>query len=575
MRFRRAMLLGIVIGGLLVPGSALATPGSGWLDLQGVRTGPGSREVVVSLPVGGASGEIGMESGKEQPTWGPASFDVDDGGRYWIVDGVNGRLVVVAPDGAFLRDVSLREPVVGALDVEVVRGHAFVLDLVAQPPAVREVDEEGDVAGSWEIPEEYAALGATGLRVDDGPSGVSISVQIAGAWEVPLTRGGKGVAGRRIPVQVQENHANIPAQAKADFATGVAGTEARFGLEKDWSDWRHATLTTYEYGRAVRRTVLESDAELGTLRFVGRDDAGNTYVYVEQMLDQGTRIEAYVKALDRTGAPVGIARVPVEEFATFPERFVRVTDAGELLVLVPMRDRVEIRSLELAEDTSAGLPSHENGGTAVAPEELSSSRGGLVSRVLGFVGGLLEPEEAHAIWSPLDANDRAWDYLYDSWYCSGANYSRSCGDYLPRYVKSSGKSYKAVPYCWGGFDTASQFNQDMKNGLDAGDTNTTGGKRWCTSGVDCSGFVSRCWGLGSKQSTRTLPGFAYSVSKSKMRLGDAYIRPGVHTMMFRYFTSGGAQLFEATKGHAYDRVVTHAWTTAELGSYGAYRYRNW
>lgn len=68
---------------------------------------------------------------------------------------------------------------------------------------------------------------------------------------------------------------------------------------------------------------------------------------------------------------------------------------------------------------------------------------------------------------------------------------------------------ESIPYQWGGFATPEQFDRDVASGMAAGDVYTqkkrqlleAGVSRHAT-GIDCSGFVSRCWRLPRSFSTR-------------------------------------------------------------------------
>ena len=112
-----------------------------------------------------------------------------------------------------------------------------------------------------------------------------------------------------------------------------------------------------------------------------------------------------------------------------------------------------------------------------------------------------------------------------------------------------------VPYQWGGFSSISGFYltnpidfEDQYTGTDtyegmvhyAGDIFCD---TWVVSykacGVDCSGFVSRCWNLSYKQSTRTLNQTAFSlpITIHNLQMGDILLRPGVHVMLFKEFTN--------------------------------------
>lgn len=53
------------------------------------------------------------------------------------------------------------------------------------------------------------------------------------------------------------------------------------------------------------------------------------------------------------------------------------------------------------------------------------------------------------------------------------------------------------------------------------------------AGVDCSGFVSRCWRLSRPFSTRELPALSISLpSWDELKTGDILIAPGRHVLLF-------------------------------------------
>lgn len=104
-----------------------------------------------------------------------------------------------------------------------------------------------------------------------------------------------------------------------------------------------------------------------------------------------------------------------------------------------------------------------------------------------------------------------------------------------------------MPYKWGGFDTPRQFAERLKadtaNGgapAAAGDMGTpekqaagdAAASRFA-AGVDCSGFVSRCWRLSRPFSTRELPALSISLpSWDELKTGDILIAPGRHVLLF-------------------------------------------
>lgn len=99
-----------------------------------------------------------------------------------------------------------------------------------------------------------------------------------------------------------------------------------------------------------------------------------------------------------------------------------------------------------------------------------------------------------------------------------------------------------MPYKWGGFDTPDEFTRRLASDpvVYAGDyasaDKVRGGddavSRYA-AGIDCSGLVSRCWGLPRPYSTRELPGICTPLSSlDKLRPGDIILRPGEHVQLF-------------------------------------------
>jgi hypothetical protein len=97
---------------------------------------------------------------------------------------------------------------------------------------------------------------------------------------------------------------------------------------------------------------------------------------------------------------------------------------------------------------------------------------------------------------------------------------------------------KGMAYKWGGFDTPESFLHGLRNGKKAGDIANTYKIRLDDDaishgsvGIDCSGFISRCWGLPRHFSTREFPGISDPISWDDLRPGDIILKPG-HVLMF-------------------------------------------
>jgi len=97
-----------------------------------------------------------------------------------------------------------------------------------------------------------------------------------------------------------------------------------------------------------------------------------------------------------------------------------------------------------------------------------------------------------------------------------------------------------VAYKWGGFDTPGSFSTGVKAGKAAGDVYTSEKRRLGGAavsgdavGIDCSGFVSRCWKLPRKHSTSMLGGISQKLSSTtELKPADILNTAEGHVFLF-------------------------------------------
>jgi len=156
------------------------------------------------------------------------------------------------------------------------------------------------------------------------------------------------------------------------------------------------------------------------------------------------------------------------------------------------------------------------------------------------------------------------------------------GDARVGWWKPGGQNI-GVPYMWGGFDTPESFDAAVRAGKWAGDISTSEKRRLLDdavsvrcAGIDCSGFVSRCWRLPRSYSTRELQALCTQVTDlSHLKPGDIFNKFNSHARLF----SGWADV-QRTDALVYEagdkwRVVQNPRKIAAMQAegYTAWRYR--
>lgn len=146
-----------------------------------------------------------------------------------------------------------------------------------------------------------------------------------------------------------------------------------------------------------------------------------------------------------------------------------------------------------------------------------------------------------------------------------------------------GRAYVGVPYKWGGFDSLASFEQGVRAGKAAGDL-FSGEKRRkggaavsaAAVGLDCSGFISRCWALSSKQSTSSLPSLCRRLgSHRELRPGDVLNQPGGHVVLFVRWSDDTRTRFLCYEAEPFSRVRMTERNAEQMvaAGYSPLRYR--
>ena len=140
---------------------------------------------------------------------------------------------------------------------------------------------------------------------------------------------------------------------------------------------------------------------------------------------------------------------------------------------------------------------------------------------------------------------RAQTYCFHPWHCGQSNLTASCsGTYQSVYTPGD---YYGLPYDWGGYVTLFEFDDGIKSGNGAG-SYSDHGVLSCTVGLDCSGFVSKAWGVGHF-GTSTISGTSHEIAFGEVKEADAFNVAGYHIILYGGELAGGWPLFYEAVGY--------------------------
>jgi cell wall-associated NlpC family hydrolase len=348
-----------------------------------------------------------------------------------------------------------------------------------------------------------------------------------------------------------------------------------------------------------------SGGRLAQVYEVGPPQSRNRYIVIEEIVASAPKLHVRTFALrySHEGRVTGVAYLPIDEMDVVPRDFVTVTDGGELRVLIPTKSGVTIREIQFS---SPNVMPAKSVGTG----DVEFKRVGTVKKEITVetkVSALSEPALVRAeiprftlrVTEPsikretILKNARA--FMTVNWTMRAENFSKldvanrcepGTGAFWSRPTRFAsatiGKTIGPMPYRWGGDDTPESYRSRLELGALAGDMCTCrdAALNYClyanSAGSDCSGFVSRAWGI-EKRGTSGLLDVSVEVNNiTDMRPGDAFDLPGSHVRLLVAVAPGAATAFtvlESSTRRECEGVCERTYRPSELNKFQLIRYR--
>jgi hypothetical protein len=338
---------------------------------------------------------------------------------------------------------------------------------------------------------------------------------------------------------------------------------------------------------------------------IGPASADTRYVVSEEIVTAtpSIRVRVFVQRFDRQGRVTGAAHLSLDEMDVVPRDFVTVTDEGVLRVLMPTASGVKIREVRFSQP-----PLILSQGSRPSEDDLKSL--GEVSGEISVDSNVIRTNDSSdprpdgprfkiKVATPPISRERALAnaraYLTVSWVMTPENYSRPGIENLcqPAEAKfwlrpvhfssdSLGKTIGPMPYRWGGDDTPESFKLRIAWGALAGDICTcrSAALNYClvpeSAGVDCSGFVSKAWGIEKRGTSGLLDVATELNSIADVRPGDAFVWPGRHVRLMTGQEAGAGLAYtvlESTTSLRCEGVCESSYRPSELNGYQPIKYR--
>mgnify|MGYP001179041937 CR=1 FL=1 len=327
--------------------------------------------------------------------------------------------------------------------------------------------------------------------------------------------------------------------------------------------------------------VFKDSLSIGFGQYLGKTVNNHHYVYIENIIQHiPLLIERKILVVDQVGKVKIIFQYPNNNYTYIPQEF--FVNDGNLFFLTSRNDGVTVSGwiyndqaldslviYSLPEDMLRGNHYNFDIQNSTDPDSIIETD----SENESFIYPPVSPSEA------LETADA---YVNFNWTAENFNITDGLETDLegvmiqtPEWIQV-GDNYH-IPYKWGGFNTLDEFSSGLLENKFAGDRITDCSQNYCVSnyciGVDCSGFVSRCWNLSTHYSTAMMDDditIAYE-TWDDLNPGDAIHKVG-HVRMVVFKNNDGSILTVEASGYDW-KVSYRSYNLSQLTAYSPRYYQ--
>jgi hypothetical protein len=502
---------------------------------------PGSAEeqLARSFRVGDDVSSVGVvEAGTDTEAEGPQAVFSGEDGEIYVLDQVNARVLRFDPHepAGLTRSLELPDDLRPS-DLVVARDTIYVWD--EGPHALQ-------ATGSEDAPTRSLAV----TRSLGAPDAATLSAFAQTGSEEIGEDDGEATRG------LTDGKPSRARQTIASHGRGVVIADVRALDPKGVSISLQA-----KDGAALAKLRIQVRSRIGSVEVLDVDYRGRIFVLGENIpTGADDAPSTFVARYASSGALEGVYELPFDKHVALSRRFVTVSPDGDVYFLRTRKGAVDLLGV--------GFRPMKNGQAIdLAPAAPTFSLSD-VGRRKGASAAVRPLNRAQVIQTALQFANVRWRVNAGAY---GPDPDRRCSGFArirrPGYLHGKlGLEVAGVPYCWGCHGTLPRIAAEIGAGRLAGNVCTRNDPRPDVVGVDCSAFVSACWGLSTHFTTMAIPAIARTLSNPWDLLpGDALNKPGSHVMLFVRFTPDRrAEVIESSTGGCNGKVCRNIYPLASL-----------
>jgi len=351
---------------------------------------------------------------------------------------------------------------------------------------------------------------------------------------------------------------------------GIEQLEKYYEIKKISRGLSSITIKDNSWKEITKIDIPIESKNLGCIRLIGIDLKKRIFLDIDLILqDIPLKVKREIWVINDKGSHLAIIHVPTHYYSSVFRDF-ELTPEGKLYHLISSEDGIHIMKWELPDSFSVPLD-----GKYPEPFQKHLHYNDIEGNE--FQGDEIKPDDSKQSVTREESLTIGDSYVQHQWTCTEANITNGVvqapdGDLVqtPDWIHIG--SNAKIPYKWGGFNTLPEYDDGMTTGKYAGDIHTAGVSSYAR-GVDCSGFVCRCWKLTMHYSTRMMDDPAWGPitlpysSWDDIKPGDAIHRHGHVRLAICTNPNGTILAVEAAGSSTYWKVDYSSYTLSDLSNY--------